>query len=131
MKKIFMFIFLGLFVNSCNSYLGKKLSKKSADDIDIEKIEDVCDCVESFEIISANLLDIYGEKTREDLNELSEDKKERIKKKSDPIIKKRNEVNQHCQKFGITYKKLKIGQECSSYADLSKNTDKLKKQGLD
>ncbi|MDG2152976.1 MAG: hypothetical protein P8K10_03480 [Crocinitomicaceae bacterium] len=130
MKKIFPLIFLGLFLNSCNSYLGKKLSKKSAEDIDVEKIEDACDCVEAFEIISANFLDIFGNKTREEMNELSDDKKEMLQKKVDPLFEKRDEVNQHCRKFGISYKRFTNGQECSSYKGLSKNSNKLKEQGF-
>ena len=128
MKKTFLLIFLGLFLNSCNSYLGKKLSKKSAEDIDVEKIEDACDCVEAFETISANFLDVYGNKTREELEELSDDKKEMLQKKVDPLFEKRNEVNQHCRKFGITYKRFTNGQACSSYKDLSKNAEQLKDQ---
>ena len=130
MKKIFLLIFLGLFLNSCNSYLGKKLSKKSAEDIDVEQIEDACDCVEAFEIISANFLDIFGNKTREEMNELSDDKKEMLQKKVDPLFEKRDEVNQHCRKFGISYKRFTNGQECSSYKGLSKNSNKLKEQGF-
>ena len=130
MKKIFLFLFLGLFLNSCNSYLGKKLSKKSAEDIDVTKIEDACDCVEAFETISANFLDVYGNKTREELNELSDDKKEKIKKKADPLFEKRNEVNEHCRKFGITYKRFTNGQTCPSYKDLSKNAEKLEEKGF-
>ncbi len=130
MKKIFLFLFLGLFFNSCNSYLGKKLSKKSAEDIDVTKIEDACDCVEAFETISANFLDVYGNKTREELNELSDDKKEKIKKKVDPLFEKRNEVNEHCRKFGITYKRFTNGQTCPSYKDLSKNAEKLEEKGF-
>ena len=130
MKKIFLFLFLGLFLKSCNSYLGKKLSKKSAEDIDVTKIEDACDCVEAFETISANFLDVYGNKTREELNELSDDKKEKIKKKVDPLFEKRNEVNEHCRKFGITYKRFTNGQTCPSYKDLSKNAEKLEEKGF-
>ncbi|MDC1244047.1 hypothetical protein N8Z79_01185 [Crocinitomicaceae bacterium] len=130
MKKIFLFLFLGLFLNSCNSYLGKKLSKKSAEDIDVTKIEDACDCVEAFETISANFLDVYGNKTREELNELNDDKKEKIKKKVDPLFEKRNEVNEHCRKFGITYKRFTNGQTCPSYKDLSKNAEKLEEKGF-
>ena len=130
MKKIFLFLFLGLFLNSCNSYLGKKLSKKSAEDIDVTKIEDACDCVEAFETISANFLDVYGNKTREELNELSDDKKGKIKKKVDPLFEKRNEVNEHCRKFGITYKRFTNGQTCPSYKDLSKNAEKLEEKGF-
>ena len=120
----------GLLLHSCNSYLGKKLRKKSAEDIKVEKIKDACDCVEAFETISANFLDVYGNKTREELNELSDDKMGKIKKKVDPLFEKRNEVNEHCRKFGITYKRFTNGQECSSYRDLAKNAEQLKKQGF-
>lgn len=130
MKKIFLLVFLGLFLNSCNSYIGKKLSNKSAEDIDVEKIKDACDCVEAFETISANFLDVYGNRTREELNESSDDKKGKIKKKVDPLFEKRNEVNEHCRKFGITYKRFTNGQACPSYKDLSKNAEKLKEQGF-
>ena len=54
MKKLFTLILAGLLLNSCNSYLGKKLRKKSVEDIKIEKIKDAGDCVEAFETISAN-----------------------------------------------------------------------------
>lgn len=130
MKNYFQLILAGLLLHSCNSYLGKKLRKKSVEDIKIEKIKDACDCVEAFETISANFLDLNGNKTREELNELSDDKKENIKKKEDPLYEKRNEVNEHYRKFGITYKRFTNGQECSSYKDLAKNAEQLKKQGL-
>jgi hypothetical protein len=61
---------------------------------------------------------------------LSDDKKERIKKKVDPLFEKRNEVNEHCRKFGITYKRFTNGQECSSYKDLKKNKEQLKQRGF-
>ena len=38
---------VGLLLNSCNSYLGKKLTKKSSEDIKVEKIKDECDCIEA------------------------------------------------------------------------------------
>ena len=57
-------------------------------------------------------------------------KKGKIKKKVDPLFEKRNEVNEHCRKFGITYKRFTNGQECSSYKDLAKNTEQLKQRGF-
>ena len=67
---------------------------------------------------------VFGNKTREELNELSGDKK-----KIDPLFEK-NVVNEHYRKFGITYKRFTNGQECSFYKDLAKNTEQLKKKGL-
>ena len=64
------------------------------------------------------------------MNELSDDKKEMLQKKVDPLFEKRDEVNQHCRKFGISYKRFTNGQECSSYKGLSKNSNKLKEQGF-
>ncbi|MDC3309126.1 hypothetical protein OAV26_02750 [Crocinitomicaceae bacterium] len=130
MKKIFLFIFLGLFLNSCNSYLGKKLSKKSADDIKVEKLKDECDCIEALDIIAADFLDVVGDNDKKSIRAMSDDKLEKLEKKVEPIYKKRDEVNEHCRKFGITYKRFTNGQECSSYKDLAKNTEQLKQRGF-
>ena len=74
MKKIFLFIFLGLFLNSCNSYLGKKLSKKSADDIKVEKLKDECDCIEALDIIAADFLDVVGNNDKKSIRAMSDEK---------------------------------------------------------
>ena len=130
MKKIFLFIFLGLFLNSCNSYLGKKLSKKSADDIKVEKLKDECDCIEALDIIAADFLDVVGNNDKKSIRAMSDEKLEKLEKKVEPIYKKMDEVNEHCRKFGITYKRFTNGQECSSYKDLKKNKEQLKQRGF-
>ena len=58
MKKLFTLMLVGLLLNSCNSYLGKKLTKKSSEDIKVEKIKDECDCIEVLDIIANDYLDL-------------------------------------------------------------------------
>jgi len=50
MKKLFVLFLVSLLLNSCNSYLGKKLTKKSAEDVKVDDIKSDCDCAEGINI---------------------------------------------------------------------------------
>ena len=96
------------------------------DHLDKHKYNEECDiCMEN----SESIIDAKAG-VQSDLDLIADDKKEMLQKKVDPLFEKRDEVNQHCRKFGISYKRFTNGQECSSYKGLSKNSNKLKEQGF-
>ena len=81
MKKLFVLILTGLLLHSCNSYLGKKLSKKSAEDIKVEKIKDACDCIEALDIIAADYLDVVGKNDKESIDKMNIKERQKFDKK--------------------------------------------------
>lgn len=94
MKKLFTLILAGLLLNSCNSYLVKKLAKKSSEDIKVEKIKDECDCIEALDIISNDYLDLVGDHDKKSIRELEGAKEyESLQKKAEIIMEKRRSRN--------------------------------------
>ena len=81
MKKLFTLMLVGLLLNSCNSYLGKKLTKKSSEDIKVEKIKDECDCIEALDIIANDYLDLVGDHDKESLRKWGMKIKRHLKKR--------------------------------------------------
>ena len=114
-----------LLLNSCNSYLGKKLKKKSAEDIKVEKINDKCDCIEALDIIANDFLDLVGNHDKKSIRELEGTKEyESLEKKSEVIMEKRREVSNYCyEKFGINHRNFDSGSECKLYDDLNEKVE--------
>ena len=65
-------------MTSRNSYLGKKLSDQTSIDINIEKVESICDCVDAYQMVTNELLDVVGSLDKE-----SYDKTLKAQKKSE------------------------------------------------
>ena len=85
-EKLFVLMLAGFFLSSCNSYLGKKLTKKSADDIKVEELKDECDCIEALDIIANDYLDLIGNHDRKSIREMSDKDQEALEKKAEPIM---------------------------------------------
>ena len=114
----------GLLLYSCNSYLGKKLRKKSAEDIKVEKIKDACDCIEALDIIAADYLDVVGKNDKESINNMDDKKRQKFDKKAAPIMAKREEVSSFCRKkFGISHANFTRGSACKLYKDLKEKSE--------
>mgnify|MGYP007128794895 CR=1 FL=1 len=114
----------GFFLSSCNSYLGKKLTKKSADDIKVEELKDECDCIEALDIIANDYLDLVGNHDKKSIREMSDEDQEALEKKAEPIMNKMGEVNDYCdEKFGIDYRQFDNGSECKLYDDLMEKVE--------
>ena len=129
MKHISLFIFISLYLTSCNSYLGKKLSKQTSKDINVEKIESICDCVDAYQIITNELLDVVGSLDKESYEKLSEERKKSIEEKIDPIQEKGGEVERHCKRnFGFGDRDLSAGSNCKSYDKALKAQKKLEEK---
>ena len=110
---------VGILLNSCNSYLGKKLSKKSSEDIKVEKIKDECDCIEALDIIANDYLDLVGDHDKESFEKMGDEDKKAFEEKAEPIMKKLGEVNDYCdEKFGIDNRDFDNGSKCKFYDDL-------------
>ena len=81
---------VGILLNSCNSYLGKKLTKKSSEDIKVEKIKDECDCIEALDIIANDYLDLVGDHDKKSIRELEGTKEyESLEKKAEIIMEEK------------------------------------------
>jgi len=120
MKKLFTLILAVLLLNSCNSYLGKKLAKKSSKDIKVEKIKDECDCIEALDIIANDYLDLVGDHDKKSIRELEGTKEyESLQKKAEIIMEKRREVSDYCyERFEISHGNFDNGSECKLYNNL-------------
>ena len=126
MKNIFLFALIASLFISCNSYLGKKLSRESAEDLNTEKLESICDCIEAYKIISNDMLNVVGSLDRESVKMLSENRKKALQEKLEPIKEKGREVERHCKKnFGLGDRDLRAGSNCSSYSEAVKAKKKL------
>ena len=129
MKKLFVLILTGLLLHSCNSYLGKKLSKKSAEDIKVEKIKDACDCIEALDIIAADYLDVVGKNDKESIDNMNIKERQKFDKKEAPIKAKREEVSSFCRKkFGISHSDFTRGSACKLYKDLKEKNDMIEEK---
>ena len=120
MKKLFLLVLAGILLNSCNSYLGKKLTKKSSEDIKIEKIKDECDCIDALDIIANDYLDLVGNHDKKSIRELEGTKEyESLQNKAEIIMDKRREVSYYCyERFEISHGNFDNGSECNLYDKL-------------
>lgn len=125
MKKIFVFVLASFLISSCTSHIGEKLTKKSSEDIKVDKLKDECDCIEALDIIAADYLDIVGNNDRESIREMSDEEIEKLQKKADPIVEKRREVDAHCQQYGISHRNFNDGSDCKLYDDLKEKAEEI------
>ena len=126
MKRIFVFVLASFLISSCTSHIAEKLTKKSAEDIKVDKLKDECDCIEALDIIAADYLDVVGNNDRESIGEMSDEAIERLQKKVDPIVDKRRDVDEHCRElFRITHTNFDNGSDCKLYDDLNKKAKEI------
>ena len=107
----------GILLNSCNSYLGKKLTKKSAEDVKVEDMKSACDCAEGINILLEDALDYVGNKSEDEL-----DKDEAMMKKMDNI----KEIGNFCSReFGFHERRLDEIEDCRAVKGLKKTVEKF------
>ncbi len=129
MKRIFVFVLASILISSCTSHIAEKLTKKSAEDIKVDKLKDECDCIEALDIIAVNYLDVVGNNDKESIRAMSDEEVKRLEKKAEPIMEKRREVSGHCQElFGISHRNFDNGSDCKSYDDLLENVMKIEEK---
>ncbi len=129
MKKVILFVCLGFLINSCNSYLGKKLTKKSAEDIKVENLKDPCDCVDAFDVLADNYLDVLGNHDKASIKNMEDGaQKDRLLEKLEALDEIRRAFNAHCLQFGITQAEYSAGKDCSSYKDLDEKAKELEER---
>ena len=54
------------------------MSDQTSKDINIEKIESICDCVDAYQMVTNELLDVVGSLGKESYEKLSEERKKSI-----------------------------------------------------
>ena len=105
MIKLFVFLIAGFYLTSCTSHLAEKFSEKSAEDIELDKIKDACDCVDAKIIVEK---DIKNSSVNKEDNELEQDEIFMNK------IAIRGKLRQKCAEFR------KEEKDCSDYAELDR-----------
>ena len=132
MKKLITVIGLVLFTFSCNSHLAEKFGSASASDVDIEDIKDQCDCVDAIDIIASDFLGAVGNVDKKDFDQLSDTQLESLKKKIQPIMEKRKEVDQFCRKqYGVSsknYESKADGADCYGHKGLVSKLNEIEKR---
>lgn len=120
MKKLFVLMLAGLFLHSCNSYLGKRLTKKSAEDVKTEDMKSACDCAEGINILLEDALDYVGNKSEDELDE-----DEAMIEKMDHI----KEIGNFCwREFGFHERRLDEIEDCRAVEELKKTVDKFEEK---
>lgn len=120
MKKLFALLFAAILLNACTSHLGKKLTKKSADDVKIENLASTCDCVEGLNILLEDALDYVGNKTEKQLK-----KDDVFNEKMD----KMRDIGDFCSKeFDFHERKLDEIKDCDAIEDLETTMKKFQEK---
>lgn len=117
MKKLFVLFLVSLLLNSCNSYLGKKLTKKSAEDVKVSDMKSACDCAEGINILLEDALDYLGNKSEDELDE-----DQAMMEKMDHI----KEIGNFCSReFGFHERRLDEIEDCRAVKELKKTVEEF------